>query len=223
MDRRTFLNSSLAVGAAVAGIGSEGLAAEGGKVRILGISCSPREGMTTSTGVRVALEAAGAVSSNISTELIDLGGITFSGWNGSPSAAKDDFDRQVLAKLTDASVGGLIIGSPVYFRNVSSVCMAFLERLGALRKPKLLLADKAVGALSVGAYRNGGQEMVIQQIQTAMLCHEAVIVGGKPGAFQGATLWNAHKDDIMQDKFGIDSAGKLGVRVAEAALRLWKS
>ncbi len=88
----------------------------------------------------------------------------------------------VLPNLKDASAGGLIIGSPVYFRNASSVCMAFLERLAAMRKPKLLLADKAVGVLSVGAYRNGGQEMVIQQIQTAMLCHEVVIVGGKPGA-----------------------------------------
>jgi len=220
MDRRAFLNSGLAAGAIVAGIESKGLAADNKKVNILGISCSPRKGMTTATGVKVALEAADAMSSNITTELIDLGGITFSGWTGSLPASQDDFDRQVLPKLKDPSVGGLIIGSPVYFRNASSVCMAFLERLAVLRKPKLLLADKAVGILSVGAYRNGGQEMVIQQIQAAMLCHEVVIVGGKPGAHQGATLWNAHKDDIMKDEFGIDTAKKLGIRVAEAALRL---
>ena len=220
MDRRMFLNNSLVAGASVAGIGAEGLAAEDEKVKIIGISCSPRKGMTTATGVKVALEAAEGVSSNITAELIDLGGITFSGWTGSSSTTKDDFDMQVLGKLTDASVGGLIIGSPVYFRNASSVCMAFLERLAVLRKPSLLLADKAVGILSVGAYRNGGQEMVIQQIQTAMLCHEVVIVGGKPGAHQGATLWNTYKDDIMKDEFGIDSARKLGIRVAEAALKL---
>ncbi len=220
MDRREFLNSGLAAGAVVAGIGSEGLAAGDKKVKILGISCSPRKGMTTATGVKVALEAAVTVSSNISTELIDLGGITFTGWTGSPSSTKDDFDRLVLPKLKDASVGGLIIGSPVYFRNTSSVCMAFLERLAALRKPKLLLAGNAVGILSVGAYRNGGQEMVIQQIQTAMLCHEVMIVGGKPGAHQGATLWNTYSDDIMKDEFGIDSAKKLGIRVAEATERL---
>ena len=220
MDRRVFLNSGLAAGAVVAGIGSEGFAAADKKVTIVGISCSPRKGMTTATGVRVALEAAGTVNANISTELIDLGGITFSGWTGSPPVSKDDFDKQVLPKLKDTFVKGLIIGSPVYFRNASSICMAFLERLATLRKPRLLLADKAVGILSVGAYRNGGQEMVIQQIQTAMLCHEVVIVGGKPGAHQGATLWNAYKDDIMKDGFGIDSAEKLGIRVAETALRL---
>jgi multimeric flavodoxin WrbA len=220
MDRRAFLNRGLAAGALATGIGSEGFAAGDNKVQILGISCSPREGMTTATGVRVALESAANVSGNISTELIDLGGIAFSGWMGSPSSTNDDFDRLVLPKLRDASVGGLIIGSPVYFRNASSVCMAFLERLAALRKPKLLLADKAVGILSVGAYRNGGQELVIQQIQTAMLCHEVVIVGGKPGAHQGATLWNTYSDDIMKDEFGINSAKKLGMRVAEAAVRL---
>ena len=223
MNRRTFLDSSLVVGASVAGIGSQGLAAENNKkVKLLGISCSPRKGMTTATGVKVALEAAEAVNSNISTELIDLGGVSFSGWTGSTSPAEDDFDRQVISKLTDTSVGGLIIGSPVYFRNASSICMAFLERLGVLRKPKLLLADKVVGILSVGGYRNGGQEMVIQQIQTAMLCHEVVIVGGKPGAHQGATLWNAYKEDIMKDEFGIDSARKLGIRVAGATLKLSK-
>jgi len=221
MDRRAFLNSSLVAGASVAGIESQALAAEGKKITILGISCSPRKAMTTATGIEIALEAAEAVSNNITTELIDLGGIAFSGWTGS-SATVDDFAKQVLPKLRDASVGGLIIGSPVYFRNASSVCMAFMERLAALRKPKLLLADKAVGILSVGAYRNGGQEMVIQQIQAAMLCHEVVIVGGKPGAHQGATLWNAYKDDIMKDEFGIDSARKLGIRVAEAALKLSK-
>ena len=162
------------------------------------------------------------MSGNITTELVDLGGITFSGWTGSSSATKDDFDMQVLPKLKDASIGGLIIGSPVFFRNPSSVCMAFLERLAVLRKPKLLLADKAVGTLAVGGSRNGGQEMVIQQIQTSMLCHEVMVVGGKPSAHQGAILWNAYKDDIMKDEFGIDSARKLGIRVAQAALKLSK-
>ena len=54
----------------------------------------------------------------------------------------------------------------------------------------------------------------------ALLCHEMMIVGGKPRAHQGATLWNAYKDDIMKDEFGIESAKRLGVRVAEAALHM---
>ena len=103
---------------------------------------------------------------------------------------------------------------------MSALCKAFLERLAVLRKPKLLLQDKAVGALAVGAYRNGGQELVIEQIHAAMLCHEAMCVGGKSPALQGATLWNAYKDDISKDEYGMDSAKNLGIRVAEAAIRL---
>ena len=98
--------------------------------------------------------------------------------------------------------------------------MAFLERLAALRKPSLLLADVPVGVLSVGAYRNGGQEMAIQQVQAGMLCHEVMIVGGKPGAHQGATLHNAFSDDIMKDEFGVQTAKQLGERVGQAALKL---
>jgi len=225
MDRRTFLNSGLAAGAAVAGIGYQGLAAEDKKVLILGVSCSPRRGKTTATSVQVALDAAKKVSPRIEVDLIDLGDLEVAGWKGGakPSVGtplnNDDFGM-LLPKFQDPSLGGLIIGSPSYFRSMSSLCKAFLERLAVLRSPRLLLADKPVGALSVGAYRNGGQELVIQQIQTAMLCHEVVIVGGKPGAHQGATLWNAYKDDITKDEFGIDTAKKLGIRVAEAALRL---
>jgi len=47
-----------------------------------------------------------------------------------------------------------------------------------------------------------------------------MIVGGKPGAHEGATLWNLANDDITKDEFGMDTARKLGIRVAQAAIRL---
>ena len=194
-------------------------------VRIVGIACSPRQGKTTATGVKVALEAARAVDPRIRTQLIDLGGLQIAGSLGGATSAdaqhpKDDFDLYVLPKLKDPLPNGLIIGSPCYFRSMSALCKAFLERLAVLRKPTLMLADRPLGVLAVGAYRNGGQELVIQEIQTAMLCHEVMVVGGKPRAHQGATLWNAYKDDIMKDVFGVDTARKLGARVADAALKL---
>jgi multimeric flavodoxin WrbA len=194
-------------------------------IRIVGVACSPRKGKTTATGIKVALEAAQGVDSRIQTELIDLGGLQIAGSLGGASSAdakqpEDDFDLYVLPKLKDPLPDGLIIGSPCFFRTMSAVCKAFLERLQVFRKPKLALADAPLGVLSVGAYRNGGQELVIQEIQTAMLCHEVMVVGGKPRAHQGATLWNAYQDDIMKDEFGITTARQLGIRVAEAALKL---
>lgn len=194
-------------------------------LKILGIACSPRQGLTTATAVQCALEAAAKVNPCIRTELLDLGGKNIAGWSG-PSAkpteapvVNDDFNA-MLPALKDPQLAGLIIGSPVYFRTMSALCKAFLERCAVLRGSKMLLADKAVGVLAVGGFRNGGQELVIEQIQAIMLCYEAVIVGGKPSAHQGATLWNNYNDDIMKDEFGIDTARKLGTRVAEAALKL---
>ena len=224
MNRRKFMTRTLAAGAAVSIASAPANASNGKPVKILGISCSPREGKTTATAVKAALDAAKKVDRRIKVELLDLGGLKISGWAGGakPNEAQqitDDFDL-ILPKLRDPSVGGWIIGSPSYFRSMSALCKAFLERIAVLRSPKLLLADKPVGVLAVGAYRNGGQELVIEQIQAAMLCHEVMVVGGKPGAHQGATLWNAYKDDITKDEFGMDTARKLGIRVAEAALRL---
>jgi len=227
MDRRTFVTKGLAATAAFVSMDTRVAKSEENskKVRIVGVSCSPRAGKTTATAVNAALAAAKQVDSRITVELLDLGGMNISGWLGSakldkPELPEDDVDKFVLPKLKDPVPDGLIIGSPSYFRTMSALCKAFIDRLAVLRSPKLLLADKPIGVLAVGAYRNGGQELVIEQIQAAMLCHEVMIVGGKPGAHQGATLWNAYNDDITKDEFGMDSARKLGIRVAEAALRL---
>lgn len=220
MNRRKFIATSIATGTAAILTSSTASAADKKSVKILGVSCSPRKGKTTATSIKVALNAAKEVDSRIHIELLDLGGMEIPGWTPNKSQqVKDDFDS-LLPMLRDPVPDGLIIGSPSYFRSMSALCKAFLERLVILRKPKLILADTPVGVLSVGAYRNGGQELVIEQIQTALLCHEVMVVGGKPGAHQGATLWNKDNDDIMKDEFGIESAKKLGVRVAEAALRL---
>ena len=219
MNRRKFIANTLAAGTAVSISSTTTKAGDSKSVKILGISCSPRKGKTTATAVKAALDAAKKVDSSIEVELIDLGGQTIGTQPPGNAKTTDDFDR-FLPKLRDPSVGGWIIGSPVYFRSMSALCKAFLDRCAVLRKPRLLLADTAAGALAVGAYRNGGQELVIDQIHNILLCHEMMIVGGKPGAHQGATLWNAYKDDITKDEFGMDTARKLGIRVAEAALRL---
>jgi len=219
MNRRNFLSTSFAAGATATLASTTTKAADKKSVKILGVSCSPRKGKTTATAVQAALNAAKEVDPRIEVELIDLGGMQIAGSSGTSSQPSDDFDK-ILPALKDPLPDGLIIGSPSYFRTMSALCKAFLERLAVLRKPDLLLADTPVGVLAVGAYRNGGQELVIEQIQAAMLCHEVVIVGGKPGAHQGATLWNAFNDDITKDEFGIATARQLGIRVAEAAIQL---
>lgn len=189
---------------------------DGKTLRILGVACSPRKGMTTAKAVQAALDAAKSVDPRIQVELIDLGGLSIAGY--SPKLPEDDF-AAILPKLQDPELGGLIIGSPSYFRSMSSLCKAFIERCAPLREPRMVLANKPVGVVAVGAYRNGGQEMIIEQIQTAMLCFRMVAVGGNAPAFQGATVLST-KDDISGDSLGLDTGMKLGAHVAEMALRL---
>lgn len=223
MDRRAVITGGIAAGTYL-GLGSIPAAAQqgAGQTRIVGISCSPRRGMTTATSVQVALAAAEEHDPRIETHFIDLAGLKMYGWEPEETKAEreepTDFQRYVEPALRSPNLGGIVIGSPVYYRAVTALCKAFLEETAVLRSPQMLLANIPVGALAVGSARNGGQELTIEQIHVAMLCHECIIVGGESPAFQGATLWNAHNDDIMRDKSGIESARKLGRQVARTAL-----
>jgi multimeric flavodoxin WrbA len=208
-----------------AGVAAAAEAPEPAKgIKILGVACSPRKGKTTAAGLQVCLDAAKAVSPNVEVELLDLGGLNINGCLAAgvplPAGQEDDF-LKVAPKLADAKVAGIIVGSPVYFGSMSSLCKAFLDRLMAFRKNNFALSNKVAGALAVGSARNGGQELTIQGIQAALMCHEMLLVGdGRPTAHRGATLWNNGKDDISGDEVGIATAKNLGRRVAEVALRL---
>ncbi|MCF7675893.1 MAG: NAD(P)H-dependent oxidoreductase, partial [Akkermansiaceae bacterium] len=72
--------------------------------------------------------------------------LSIAGW--SPTPVRDDLDA-ILPKLNDPQFGGLIIGSPAYFRSLSSLCKAFIERCMPLREGAKPLVDKPVGALAV--------------------------------------------------------------------------
>ena len=223
LTRRTLLG--VAGAAVVAGAASEAaLAAEGkeapkaGPIKVIGLSCSPRKGKTTAAALRVCLDAAKAVGPNVEVELIELAGLNIPVFDpAAPGSA--DIDK-VAAKLTDPIVAGIIVGTPVYFSGMSSLCKAFLDQCMAFRKNNFALANKVAGVVAVGGVRNGGQELTIQSVQAALLCQEMIVVGdGRPTGHSGATLLNAG-DDISGDEFGLSTAKNLGRRVAEVALRV---
>ncbi|MCX5656540.1 MAG: flavodoxin family protein [Planctomycetota bacterium] len=223
LTRRALLG--VAGAAAVAGAASEVAAAtegkeapKGGPIKIVGLSCSPRKGKTTAAALQVCLDAAKAVGPNIEVELIELAGLNIHVFD--PAApGSGDFD-QVAAKLTDPKVAGIILGTPVYFSGMSSLCKAFLDQCMACRKNNFALANKVAGVLAVGGVRNGGQELTIQSVQAALLCQEMIVVGdARPTGHSGATLLNTG-DDITGDEVGLATAKNLGRRVAEVALRI---
>ncbi|HUT62011.1 MAG TPA: flavodoxin family protein [Phycisphaerae bacterium] len=223
LTRRGFLG--VAGAAVAAGMATQGaLAAEGkeaprgGPIKIIGLSCSPRKGKTTAAALQVCLDAAKAVGPNVEVELIELAGMNIPVFDpAAPGSA--DFEK-VAAKLSDPKVAGVIVGTPVYFGNMTSLAKAFLDQCMACRQNNFALANKVAGVLAVGGVRNGGQELTIQSAQAALQCQEMIIVGdGRPTAHTGATLLNQN-DDISADEFGLSTARNLGRRVAEVALKM---
>ena len=191
-----------------------------GPRRIVGICCSPRKGKTTAAGLRICLEAAEAQGAGWETELIELADLSIPAClaAGVPlkPGEKDDFPG-LVDKLGAPDVGGIIVGSPVHFGNMSALCKSFLDRCIVFRKDGFKLRNKVAGVLAVGSARNGGQELTVRSIQTALTGQDMVFVGsGRPSARIGATLWN-QGDSIAEDEFGSDTAKSLGRRVAELA------
>ena len=228
VTRRKFLGAAgtaVAAGAAAGAVAAE--PAEGRRskpIRVIGICCSPRKGKTTFASLQVCLEAAKEVSDSIEVELIELAGMAIDGSlaAGLPlePGQKDDFPKLVPG-LSDPKVGGIIIGTPVYFGNMTSLCKAFLDRCIAFRKDNFALAGKVGGVLAVGGARNGGQELTIRSVQTALMCQEMIIVGdGRPTGHFGATVWSGGKGGVTNDEFGMATTRNLGRRVAEVALRV---
>jgi len=227
-SRREFLTTAgLAAAAGTIGIASpaEGASAarpaRTGCVKIVAVCCSPRKNRTTAAALRAALEAAKQTGPNVKTELVELAGLSIPGEPAVglplPDGVKDDWPA-VATKLADPGVRGILIGTPVYFSNMSYLCKAFLDRWMTFRKT-FALADKVVGVLACGGKRNGGQATAIRSVQDCLFCHNMIVVGtGRPGSRFGAAVW-AKDFDMSKAAIGetVAAAQALGTRVAEVA------
>jgi len=232
VNRREFLGRAGTVATAGAAAGAvlaaqPGQAAEGQEaktIKIIGVCGSPRKGMSTATALGVCLDAAAEVGPNVETELIELAELSIPGQVAAGVELKpgeqDDFPG-VAAKLSDPKVAGIIVGSPVYFGCVSALCKAFLDRCIVFRKNQFALAGKVAGAVAVGGCRNGGQELVLRQIHTALMGQGMIVAGdGPPTAHWGATVWSGAEGGVTADEFGMATAKNLGRHVAQLALKL---
>lgn len=187
-------------------------------VKIIGIVGSPRSNSNTEKLVKEALQSARAVGAE--TELVKLGSAEIE-----PCVACDickatgecaiyDDVGGILEKMVDSQ--GLIIGSPVYFGNVTSQLKMLMDRSRPLRMD-FKLNNKVGGAISTGGSRNGGQETTIAAIHEFLLIQDAIIVGdGAPMAHYGGTGVGT----TAEDEVGIQTSRNLGKRVAELAMKL---
>ncbi len=197
-------------------------------MKIIGVSCSPRKGESTAQALGVCLGAAESAAPGMETQLLELAGLEVRGCVACGRCGKalecsqeDDFSREIAPALHQPEVAGIIVGTPVYMGSMTSQCKAFLDRTVMLRRNGFLWRGKVGAALAVGGVRNGGQELAIQAVQAAMLCHDMVVVSdGRPTAHFGAALWSGSPGGVAGDEAGLETARNLGRRVAEVAQRL---
>lgn len=195
-------------------------------MKIVGICASPREGKTAFQALNACLEAA-AESPGVETVIIEMAGKKINGCVACGNCLKelkcsqDDDFNQLIPVLADPELGGLVMSSPVYLSGMTSQAKAFLDRLVMFRRNGYALQNKVGGAIAVGGFRNGGQELTIQAIHAAFLSQDMVVVSeGKPTSHFGGTCCSGPKGDLSEDEFGLKTAVSLGRRVAEVAAKL---
>jgi len=194
-------------------------------MKIVGVCASPRQGKTSFQAMKVCLEAAQAAG--METVLIELAGKKINACLACGKCVKelncsqDDDFNQLIPTLADPELGGLILASPVYLSGMTAQAKAFLDRMVMFRRNGFLLQNKVGGAIAVGGFRNGGQELVIQAIHAGLLAQDMVVVSeGKPTSHLGATCVGSPQGELAGDEFGLKIAASLGRRVAEVAAKL---
>ncbi|MCD6365691.1 MAG: flavodoxin family protein [Planctomycetes bacterium] len=196
-------------------------------MKIVGICCSPRKHQTTFRALEECLSAAHGPDGKIETEVIELADTKVGPCiacnickQGLICGIDDDFG-DLITLLADRAVAGIIIATPVYLGCMTAQCKALLDRSVVFRRNGWLLRDKIGGVLAVGGARQGGQELTLQAVRAAMLCHDMICVGdGADSAHFGAALVSGGPGGIEGDEAGLATARNLGRRVAEVAVRM---
>jgi len=115
---------------------------------------------------------------------------------------EDDMSNELMPRLLKADA--IILGSPVYFNNVSAQLKAFIDRTWCLKGK---LRNKIGGAVVVG--RNDGAEGAITAIHAFFLKHDMI------PANRGVHGYAYAKQEIEDDPEAMESAKKLAARILE--------
>lgn len=213
------------------------------KLRVLGISGSPRNG-NSSYLLSVALEAAVQVNKNIvTTDSYSFKGKKVGPCNSCFSCGKEKHYGECIIKddfqeLKDKwlQADAIIYSVPVYHVSIPGQLKCFIDRLGnSAKKIKNVPAPKfmkTVGAISQGMHLFGGQELTI-----SFLLHHAVLMNCIPvsgdgwQSYLGAAGWTGAQRErsSIEVQFGhgdrdaeivVQAATSLGMRVTEMAIIL---
>lgn len=147
------------------------------KHKIALINASPRKA-NSSQIVEHIIETFG---SEASFDVLNLGELKLNyciacGWcnNKKGHCVKDDELDQFFKKIKNYSA--VILISPVYMGGMTAQMKTFIDRTVSLRRNNFMLKNVVGAGIAIGASRNGGQELVLQDLQAGMHLNGMIIV-----------------------------------------------
>jgi multimeric flavodoxin WrbA len=183
-------------------------------MKVVAFNGSPREKGNTFQSLTVVLEE--LRKEGIETELIQVGGKSIHGCTACykcfknkdrECALKDDELNSYLKKMIEAD--GIIIGSPVYFSNVSSEIKALMDRAGFVARANDNVLKRKVGA-AVVSVRRAGATFAFSAINFFFFIHEMIV--------PGSSYWNLaigrEPGEVLKDEEGMKTFKTLGQNTA---------
>ncbi|ACL18383.1 multimeric flavodoxin WrbA [Desulfitobacterium sp. LBE] len=183
-------------------------------MKILGINGSHRKGKNTAALLKLVLEETERLG--CSTELLELADLDIKLCiacnvclkQSRCSVAGDDM-AMVEHKLLEAD--GILLGSPVYWSNVTALMKNFMDRSRYLHITRNLLAGKAGAAVTNAGLLHGGQEATLKIMEGFLQAHGLHIVDARnpnTGIFTigvvGAMMSGFKEDKAVWRRSGAD-------------------
>ena len=183
-------------------------------MKVIGFNGSARKDGNTAILIRKVfdeLEAEG-----IETKLVNLGAKSVNGCLACLKCFenKDGHCVQVKDPLNDwvdemATADGIILGSPVYFANISGQIKCFMDRAWMVARANGSLFKRKVGAAVVAA-RRAGAVTTFHALNAYFTISEMIVVG--------SAYWNLaygrEKGESLKDDEGLQTMAALGKNMA---------
>ena len=184
-------------------------------MKVLAINGSPRPNGNTNQLIEMVFEAIKAENDKIETELIQLAGKTINPCracfkcmaNKNNKCVQDDDLNEVFTKMIEADA--IIIGTPVYYANVSGKTKCLIERAGFVSNANGGKFKRKLGA-GVAAVRRQGACHAWNSINMLFGISEMIIVG--------SSYWNMGfglaPGEVQKDAEGKQTMKNLGTNIA---------
>jgi len=184
-------------------------------MKVLGICGSPHESGNTAYALRHAL--AWLDQDGFDTQYLSLAGLTIHPCEGcfrcryGTCVHHDDADP-ILDQM--AACDGLILASPVYMGMVSGQMKLLMDRSVMFRTGgDFGLSGKLGAGIACGGFRNGGQELTLQNMQTFFLQQDMQALSDGPHfSHSGAAVVGQASEDVV----GLQTVTNLARRMARA-------